>query len=67
MSKISDEIRRDWKAGDAIRDAGLTTPDSVKRFDDIYYGDDKKWQVFYIFVQIKMVQYHLYQNLPFLV
>ncbi|MCR4694859.1 MAG: alpha/beta hydrolase [Pseudobutyrivibrio sp.] len=45
MSKISDEIRRDWKAGDAIRDAGLTTPDSVKRFDDICYGDDKNWQL----------------------
>lgn len=44
MSKISDLIRRTFKEGDDIRDAGLTTPPDVVRFDDIVYGDDPKWQ-----------------------
>lgn len=33
------------KRSDAKRDAGLTTPDSVRRFDDIPYGPDRKWHV----------------------
>lgn len=45
MSEVSDMIRREFKAGDDIRDAGLTTPDDIKRFDDIVYGDEKEWQV----------------------
>ena len=27
-----------------IRDAGLTTPDDIQRFDNIVYGEDKVWQ-----------------------
>lgn len=38
MSALSERIRRDWAANDAIRDAGLTTPGDVRRFDDIAYG-----------------------------
>ncbi|MCR5601328.1 MAG: alpha/beta hydrolase [Ruminococcus sp.] len=30
---------------DAVRDAGLTTPPEIERFDDIQYGNDPKWQV----------------------
>lgn len=30
-----------FKKGDDKRDAGLTTPDDVVRFDDIYYGQDR--------------------------
>lgn len=44
MSKISDEIRRNFKAGDDIRDAGLTTPEDVVRYDDIPYGSKSHWQ-----------------------
>ena len=44
MSKISDKTRREFKAGDDIRDAGLTTPNDVVRFDDIRYGDDDPLQ-----------------------
>ncbi len=44
MSETSDMIRRMFKAGDDERDAGLTTPDSIERFDDICYGSDTKWQ-----------------------
>ncbi len=38
MSVTSDRIRREFAASDAIRDAGLTTPDDIRRFDDIAYG-----------------------------
>ncbi len=31
--------------GDAKRDAGLTTPENIQRFDDILYGPNKKWNV----------------------
>ena len=40
MSHVSDTVRAMFKEGDDIRDAGLTTPDDVVRFDDIAYGDD---------------------------
>jgi acetyl esterase/lipase len=44
MSAISDQIRKAFKEGDDIRDAGLTTPEDVVRYDDIVYGDDPTWQ-----------------------
>lgn len=40
MSQASDTMRREWKVNDAKRDAGLTTPDDIQRFDDIQYGPD---------------------------
>lgn len=39
MSEYSEKTRREFTAGDDIRDAGLTTPNDVVRFDDIPYGD----------------------------
>ena len=45
MSAVSDFIRKSFKEGDDIRDAGLTTPEDVIRYDDILYGSDPKWQV----------------------
>ncbi|MBR1622682.1 MAG: carboxylesterase family protein, partial [Pseudobutyrivibrio sp.] len=45
MSEVSDMIRKMFAEGDDKRDAGLTTPDDVERFDDIIYGEDTKWQV----------------------
>lgn len=44
MSKTSDEIRRKFKEGDDKRDAGLTSPEDVVRYDDILYGEDANWQ-----------------------
>ena len=45
MSKMSDMLRKMFGEGDAARDASLTTPDDVIRFDDIQYGDiEPKWQ-----------------------
>ena len=45
MSFTSFMIRRLFKKGDDKRDAGLTTPESIIRFDDIQYGNDQKWNV----------------------
>ena len=45
MSKASDTMRKEWAINDAKRDAGLTTPEDIKRFDDIQYGPDPKWNV----------------------
>lgn len=44
MSEVSDRIRRMFKEGDDKRDAGLTAPEDVDRFDDIVYGHDPEWQ-----------------------
>jgi len=44
MSKTSDSVRKAFKAGDDIRDAGLTTPDDIVRFDDIKYAEDDECQ-----------------------
>ena len=44
MSKMSTEIRKSFKKFDDVRDAGLKTPESVERFDDILYGTEPKWQ-----------------------
>lgn len=38
MSITSDRLRREFAESDAIRDAGLTTPKDIRRYDDICYG-----------------------------
>lgn len=45
MSQTSDMVRKMFKEGDDKRDAGLTTPEDIVRYDDIVYGTDEKWQV----------------------
>ena len=40
MSELSDRFRREFAAGDMVRDAGLTTPEDIIRYDDISYGHD---------------------------
>lgn len=45
MSQASDMVRENFKKGDDIRDAGLTVPEDIVRFDDIVYGEDPQWQV----------------------
>ena len=44
MSRISDFVRTEFKNGDDLRDAGLTTPEDIVRYDDIIYGGDSQWQ-----------------------
>lgn len=45
MSITSKLIRFAFKHSDDKRDAGLTTPADIRRFDDISYGPDKTWNV----------------------
>ena len=45
MSAFSDLTRKSFSASDKKRDAGLTTPDGVVRFDDIVYGADEAWNL----------------------
>lgn len=45
MSATSDQMRKEWKENDAKRDAGLTTPEDIERFDDIQYGPDPVWNL----------------------
>ncbi|MDE6318886.1 MAG: alpha/beta hydrolase [Lachnospiraceae bacterium] len=44
MSKISNFIRETFSAGDNLRDAGLTTPEDIIRYDNIVYGSDPAQQ-----------------------
>lgn len=44
MSITSTMVRKTFTKGDNERDAGLTTPENVDRFDDIAYGPDPDWQ-----------------------
>ena len=41
---MSSIIRREFKKGDDIRDAGLTAPDDVIQYKDIAYGKDSAMQ-----------------------
>ncbi len=45
MSEMSEMFRKTAGENDARRDAGLTTPDDIRRYDDIVYGSDPHWQV----------------------
>ncbi len=45
MSATSDMVRKMFGEADSKRDAGLTTPEDILRYDDICYGTDAKWQV----------------------
>ncbi len=45
MSIASMMLRWAFKRGDDKRDAGLTTPEDIRRFDDLRYGEDPKWNV----------------------
>lgn len=45
MSQASDMVRTNFAKGDDIRDAGLTTPEDIRRYDDLRYGEDADCQV----------------------
>ena len=44
MPSASQILREKFKQADDIRDAGLTTPEGIERWDDIVYGTDRVWQ-----------------------
>lgn len=54
MSKASELFRKTCTEGDTKRDEGLTTPSDVERFDDIVYGNDKKWQILDLYRPVSM-------------
>ena len=41
---VAAQIRENFGATDAKRDAGLTTPSDIQRYDNICYGEDPVWQ-----------------------
>ena len=45
MSIFSKLVCYAFKRGDDKRDAGLTTPEDICRFDNIQYGPDKRWNL----------------------
>lgn len=45
MSEASDMLRKKFGEGDAKRDAGLSTPEDVERFDNLSYGLDPTWNI----------------------
>ena len=45
MSIASIMMRKTAKKSDDARDAGLTTPKDIERFDDIVYGENEEWNV----------------------
>lgn len=49
MSATSDKIREIFAKSDNARDAGLTTPVTVERYDNIPYGADPLWQTLDIY------------------
>lgn len=49
MAETYLDIREGITRGDDIRDAGLTTPEDIFRYDDIRYGDDERWNVLDIY------------------
>ena len=44
MAQLSLVVRKQFTEGDEVRDAGLTTPEDIVRYDDIVYGEDDYWQ-----------------------
>ncbi|MDE6055921.1 MAG: alpha/beta hydrolase [Lachnospiraceae bacterium] len=49
MEFDAEKLRRDFGATDQKRDAGLTTPDNIKRYDDITYGKYGKYNLLDIY------------------
>lgn len=59
MSKNSDKIRADFGSGDRKRDAGLATPETIERFDDISYGPHPTWNLLDVYRPKKEIGNHL--------
>ena len=49
MSEISEWVRANFEKSDTERDKGLTTPESIDRFDNLAYGPDPRWQLLDIY------------------
>lgn len=49
MKFDAEKLRREFGASDQKRDAGLTTPDDIKRYDDIAYGEYGRYNLLDIY------------------
>lgn len=49
ISEAVQNIRTNWAISDAKRDEGLTTPDNIKRYDNISYGPHDVWNLLDIY------------------
>lgn len=45
----TEELRKEFGENDAVRDAGLTTPEDITRVDNIAYGGHGKWNLLDIY------------------
>lgn len=54
MSETSDWVRETFGKTDSERDMGLTTPDNIIRYDNIFYGTDAKWQTLDVYRPVGM-------------
>ncbi len=45
MPRMSYKVRKMFQEGDDIRDAGAEEPEGVRKYRDISYGPNEKWQV----------------------
>lgn len=63
MSITSIMFRKTAKKSDDARDAGLTTPQDIERFDDIVYGENEEWNV----LDVYRPKAEMSRNLPVIV
>ncbi len=49
MKFDAEKLRREFGASDQKRDVGLTTPDNIKRYDDIAYGEYGRYNLLDIY------------------
>ena len=63
MSITSIMFRKAAKKSDDARDAGLTTPKDIERFDDIVYGENEEWNV----LDVYRPKAEMSRNLPVIV
>ncbi len=67
MSITSMMIRKNFGKSDAKRDAGLSAPEGICSFDDILYGNDKKWQCLDVYRPKEPLVYGKLKKLPVIV
>ena len=67
MSITSMMIRRNFGKSDAKRDAGLSMPEEIESFDDILYGNEKKWQSLDVYRPKKPLENGKLKKLPVIV
>lgn len=51
ISESVQDIRTNWAISDAKRDEGLTTPEDIKRYDNISYGPYGEWNLLDVYHQ----------------